>query len=658
MGVKLSDIGGTVGQKLNTRMQLTELKSMRSILRSEANEKIMNAKSDKEVEDVYVDYQKRLSAIISRSMQVAIHSSDLNEDNILLQQNKKKAQDEYVLGSPTLLLDFGSVTDSKQGDGVIAARTLFDQSVNGIVAMDQYDRPLSKSRYFDLVENDRSNDPSTGLPLRYSGIIFSETPENYNKKIENLVTGTKGMISGESLSYVDADGRKRSVGAEEMSSIMRGSGFLKTTTTHNTDAVKAAINNIYDNLTPAERNQAYEQLLSSGQIAQPIVISGKGHKETIDASTYADLTSQLQQVRMNFANEKDDAKREQLYNKGLAISKEIIAGVKDKVMRDAMSHVETAIQSTSRITPYRNTEQYNKETANPAAYTSLQPNMIKALSERQKSGGGVSAWEKGILQTSDTWVTAQTPGVKSQLAYLKDAGIDLQDDKYMEHKKSLYDLTGQFIINDKIMDKMAMDDKDYMLFRQINVVGVEPVTRVMPVIFGGKLDREAETTYLAVRVEIPHAVAKKIRIGKTRQEFNITDDGLYMVRDVQDPNSTISLDRMYDNSGRLSADNVTGRPLELKQGKDGIWETTVYVPMNGEFITKKGVGNQSVLENTQQGNVISAIGSQIFDSSIVGQTDESGWRPANEYEISAEQHRKNRELEERISNDYHLQFKR
>ena len=656
MGVKMSDIQGTVGQRLNIQGQLVQLESRKNELYSNTMNKITNAATDAEREKALNDYNIGLSRIKTRALEIGIYGSDLKEDNERLNKDRQRASDEQVLQSPTLLMDFGSVTDSKQGNGAIAERELFDKSVNGIIAVDKYGNAIKKTTYLDMVEKDSRSYTDNGMPVRYDGLLFSETPEKYNNKIKSLME-VNGMIKGERLQMIGDNGEKISVGASEISSIIHGGqGYQKITSESNINAIRAAVTDMYDNLTPGERNQAFEQLLSSGQMSRPITVSAKGVKETIGSSTYSQLSSELQSIRTEYANEKNSDKRELLFNKGMAISRELINGVKDKVIGDALSHTRENIKQSTSTTQYRSTPVYEKRLANDAVYALLRPEYIPTLPTAKSN---VSIWDNKISMTVPGY-TATTPGTKGQKLYLFDNGIKLDDDEYQKNRKSLLDLTGQFVMNNMVMDMNMMNTDDFKHFKDFKITRVGNRVRTMAPIVDGKLDySQGLMTYIEVVVAIPKSDAGDIKVNIPEKEVR-REDGIIQQRFILSDEKT-SLKRLMNSSNKIEGLPITGEPHYNEATKE--YEMSILTPVYGTAIGKNAVDNAkystSAEKANKQGQFLKNNKDKVFGESYRGDTDddEKGWSTANQNLVpDIEQQMKEERAKEAQTNIYSGNF--
>lgn len=621
LGVKTSSLNnGMYGQNRVVNFQLLSLEAEKRKMKEEAFDVIMNGKTDREKQVALNNYHRGLMGLKSKALELSVLSEELKDDRVNINKDYEYAQSKGELYNPTLLANVGGMIASKNegrfSDGTTFAQNeLWNNSINGLAAV-RNGRAITKSQYMNELDSNTMTDEN-GRPIRYRAYQRASTTDVYKENIRTNMN-VKGSRAGDSFSMINDEGKTVSVGDREMEELIQGRGYTKTSVSSNAAALNNAVENMFNHLSDNDRNRAFEDLLQSGEYSKQISYKGITKNEVIGPQTYAGLVEELQKTRYQYEVSKNPTEREALHRKGLAISDQLIKGVKLQVYRDATDYKKDYLQTSVKKEVKVSSDKYLDQVAVDASFALLNPKNVSVL---PTASAGTTVWENGKLKNYQTGAMAWTQSLKGQNQYLEGNGIFLNDKDYAKKPKTLFDLTDTFLFSSRVQDRNKMDAKTREQIGKWEIIGLDNHVRVMPPIEGGQISRISDnTTYIGVRVKIPNpndvTIPLPIREEKDGKVRYSEGKEKYSIKDM------------------TKAGMVQG--IEYNETTKQ-YEAVVMVPMNWEhtYDNKPTSRNVKMMRNAQTQNELgwAMDGSNVFkEDDIVSEstTDNSEWFAPND----------------------------
>jgi len=515
-GVNAKDIQGMKGQRLAQENMLYQMDAVRNAVKQDAFERSMKATTDEERSAILQDYNIQLGILKRRSVDMNIMSDIYADDHAKLKAAEQKTLVQGNASTPALMIDFGGLTTAvpnKKNDSGISTRSieLFRNAANGVVAVDR-NGIQSKAGYLKAQSENTGLD-SQGRPQRFSAYVESASQDDYMKAVKSDMQISGGQ-SGDSIQFVH-DGQTLSLtGSELDEAINYGLGYVKSTSSSNMANLKAALENSFDKLDPLAKNAALERLIQSGQYSNDIRY-GKNGK--IDGMAYGAIAAELQNVSSAWKNEKDDTKRKELQERGLALSGALINGVKTQVLRDASMEIMDQLHQSSSVSLVQADKDRQKSVAVSGAEMVMSPQYVMSASKEPGKGG--KPFDTYVKEAGSDFYRKQTIEASRRTELPSGMPIDLYMQNNFRMIKGNEDQSMTFNkMYNKNMIMGGMVIKPGMGFDNAEYVGPASSNELLLTkgINGGEFDNnsQANTVYAATLWKIKTSDLRKMKMPK------------------------------------------------------------------------------------------------------------------------------------------------
>lgn len=375
----LYKLSGLEGANTAIIQQSQELDSYEKQIKSEFfNKMIAPGTTDLQAQQLAQDYYSKKFKLASKKMYLQMYSEATKSDRKLWEDKWKEYGDEGTLDMPTLLGNIGALTTdtSSTGDGH-TARTynLFAQAANGLIATDKRGNALSQGDYMVARSKSTAVD-ADGSPIRFRPPVEAMNSKDYKKEVEGLMSLTSGGMSSSNSRRLVVDDKTLDTNESDLQQIVNGAGYVTTKVSTNISAVNDMITNAFNRMSDTAKNAAFQRLIEAGGSTNVIKYGDK----KMEPMSYGRVASELQNTSLAYHNEMDVKKKQELKEKGLALSAALINGMKYQAASDALGYkkASTTMSVTSDVT--RASEQYVKDkTALNGIETYLNSNYLSTL---------------------------------------------------------------------------------------------------------------------------------------------------------------------------------------------------------------------------------------------------------------------------------------